>query len=68
MALNGKEEVLKDGGVEKPQFIATFDNGTLEQLEELKTFFKQADKTELIRLAISLLQRTKEAQEAAKKQ
>lgn len=67
MALIGKEEITKEGGVSKPKFMATFDNGTLEQLEELKTFFKQADKTELIKLAISLLQRTKEAREATQK-
>lgn len=63
MALIGEEKTIEN----KPHFVATFDNGTLEQLEELKNFFKQTDKTELVRLAISLLQRTKEAQEETKK-
>lgn len=63
MALIGEEKTTDD----KKQFVAIFDNGTLEQLEELKAFFKQTDKTELIRLAISLLQRTKEAQESVRK-
>jgi hypothetical protein len=63
MALIGHEQ-QKEG---KAQFVATFDNGTLEQLEELKTFFKQPDKTELVKLGISLLQRAKEAQENSRK-
>jgi len=67
MALTGKEQSIQEGDAPKRQFVATFDNGTLEQLEELKTFFKQADNTELVKLAISLLQRTKEAREAAPK-
>lgn len=65
MALIGKEETTNEGGIEKKKFSAIFDNGTLEQLEELKTFFKQSDKIELMKLAISLLQRAKETQEAS---
>lgn len=67
MALIGKDQTLGEGTDAKKQFVATFDNGTLEQLEDLKTFFKQSDKTDLVRLAISLLQRAKESQEAAAK-
>lgn len=67
MALTGEEKNIESGEVLKRQFVATFDNGTLEQLEELRTFFKQSDNTELVRLAISLLQRAKEAQENAAK-
>lgn len=67
MALIGEEKTVEEAGTPKRKFIATFDNGTLEQLEELKAFFKQADNTDLVRLAISVLQRSKEAQEAAKK-
>lgn len=67
MALIGEEKTVKNAGVDKTQFIATFDNGTLEQLEELKTFFKQTDKLDVIKLSISLLQRAKEAQENAHK-
>jgi hypothetical protein len=39
MALVGKEEKAKDGGTEKRKLIVTVDNGTLEQLDELRTYF-----------------------------
>lgn len=65
MALVGEEKTGLDG---KKQFVATFDNGTLEQLEELKNFFKQGEKIDLVRLAISVLQRTKESQDPSHKQ
>jgi hypothetical protein len=57
MALTGKEE---NGA--KRKFVATFDNGTLEQLDELRVFFKQTDNTELLKLTISVLQRAKDTQ------
>ena len=59
MALIGKE--VKGDGASKRQFIATFDNGTLEQLDELKAYFKTEDHTELLKLAVSILQRAKDS-------
>lgn len=59
---------MTEGATEKKQFVVTFDNGTLEQIEELKTFFKQPEKIDVVKLAISLLQRSKEFQEKAQTQ
>lgn len=67
MALDSEEKIIKDGGTEKKGFSVTFTNGTLEQLEELKEFFKKADKLEVIKLGISVLQQAKEAKEAQDK-
>jgi len=67
MAVISEEKTVNEAGAEKKQFLVTFDNGTLEQLEELKTFFKQTDKLDVIKLSISLLQRAKDTQEKAVK-
>lgn len=66
MAITSQDRILNEGGTERKQFVVTFDNGTLEQIEELRAFFNQEDKLNVVKLAISLLQRTKEAQERAK--
>ena len=67
MAVISEEKTITEGGVEKKKFLVTFDNGTLEQLEELKTFFKQTDKLDVVKLAVSLLQKAKESQEKSAK-
>ncbi len=63
MALSSEDKIIKEGETEKQGFSVTFTNGTLAQLEELKEFFKKADKLDVIKLAISILQNAKEAQE-----
>lgn len=67
MAVDGEEKIVKEGGIEKKGFSVTFTNGTLQQLEELKDFFKKSDKLEIIKLGISVLQNAKEAQEKQEK-
>jgi hypothetical protein len=64
MAFIGREEPekVKDGNVEKRKLIVTVDNGTLVQLDELKAHFGQTDNTELLKLAVSILQRAKDSQ------
>lgn len=66
MALIGEEKTAKEEGLDKKKFHAIFDNGTLEQLEDLRAYFKQSDKVELVRLAISTLQRIKDLEEPKK--
>jgi hypothetical protein len=66
MAVSGEEKIVEEGGASKKKYIVTFDNGTLDQIEELKTFFKQGDKLDVVKLAISLLQSAKEAREKSK--
>lgn len=63
MAVNSEEKIIKEGAEEKKGFSVTFTNGTLQQLEELKDFFKKPDKLEVIKLGISILQQAKESQE-----
>ncbi len=63
MGINSEEKIIKEGNDEKKGFLVTFTNGTLEQLEELKQFFKTEDKLEVIKLGISVLQKAKETQE-----
>jgi hypothetical protein len=64
--------VIKDykdnDGSLKEALSFTFTNGAKEQLTELKTFFKQADELEVLKLAISSVQRFKEQQEKIKKE
>lgn len=67
MAIVAEEKMVNEGGSEKRKFSVTFDNGTLEQIEELKTFFKQTQNVDVIKLAVSLLQRAKEEQEKLSK-
>lgn len=68
MVTTSEEKIIKEGEVEKQGFSVTFTNGTLQQLEELKDFFKTTDKLGVIKLGISVLQNAKEAQEKIKQQ
>lgn len=61
MAYNAEDKLIKDGNNEKKEFVVTFTNGTLEQLEELKEFFETPDKLGVIKLGISVLQKAKES-------
>lgn len=63
MGVEQEEKMIHDGESEKRGFSVTFTNGTLEQLEELKTFFGKEDKLEVIKLGISILQQAKESRE-----
>lgn len=67
MPVNGKVEKITEDGAERDALVVTFTNGAKEQIAELKTFFKQPDDLELVKLGISLLQNIKE-QEDKKKQ
>jgi len=60
MPLISKEEKIQEDGKEKTAFVTTFTNGTFDQLEELRQFFKQPDKLSVIRFAISVLQSHKD--------
>jgi hypothetical protein len=47
-------------GVDVRQYSVTFTNGSIEQLEELKSFFKLDNCLDVIKLGISFLQRLKD--------
>lgn len=63
MAITSEEKKVKEGEIERDAFVVTFTNGTLEQLEELRQYFKSNDKLELVKLGISVLQKAKETKE-----
>lgn len=66
MAFKGEIKTIKEDGKEKKILVATFTNGTMEQLEELKEFFKIPDVAEVVKVGISLLQKYKEDREKEK--
>ena len=45
-----------DGANQKDEFIIRFNNGALLQLESLKKALSLSDETEVVKMAISLLQ------------
>ncbi len=60
MPIDGAEKTITAEGGDKKAFVVTFTNGALEQVEELKSFFKANNNLELVKLGISLLQQFKE--------
>lgn len=60
-----KEEKYTDtDGAERQALVFTFTNGAKDQILDLKDHFKQTSELELIKLAISVLQKIKEQPEA----
>ncbi len=67
MALKGEIKKIKDGGVEKEQFVVEFTNGTYEQIKEIKNFLVKegvildtASLEKVIEVAIAFIERLKE--------
>lgn len=63
MPVTSKNETVQEEGQEKQAITFTFTNGAKQQIEELQAFFKQPDSLEIIKLAISVLQKVKEMEE-----
>lgn len=66
MPLTGEDKKIKEGGEDKDAFVISFTNGALDQLNDLKAFFKKGDNLEIIKMGISFLQLLKEDDEKAK--
>lgn len=60
MPINSKIETTTEDGIRKDAMVFSFTNGAREQLAELTLHFKKESELELIKLAISLLQKFKE--------
>lgn len=67
MSLTGEEKKITENGEEKDGLAVYFTNGALQQLQELKAFFKVSNDLETVKVAISFLQQIKERQEREKK-
>jgi hypothetical protein len=63
MPVTGKSEVIREEGQDKDAYSVSFTNGAKEQLEELKTFLKVTELTDVVKVAIALVQRIKEERE-----
>lgn len=59
-----KKDHIDDDGVTRDALAFYFTNGAKDQIQELREFFKQETDLELIKLAISVLQKIKETNEA----
>lgn len=68
MPIKGSLKKITEDGQEKDCFSLDFTNGAKAQLEELQTFFKTSDLTEVVKLGISFLQQFKEIKEKEKKE
>jgi hypothetical protein len=55
-----------DGVNQKDEFIIRFNNGALQQLESLKKALSLSDETEVVKMAISLLQSVANRETASK--
>jgi hypothetical protein len=60
MGINSEEKTINEDGQEKRAFIVSFTNGALEQLEELRQFFKLTENIDVIKAGISIVQKSKE--------
>lgn len=60
MPITSEKGKKNEEGIEKDSITFTFTNGAKDQLAELKEHFSQENELELIKLAISLLQKIKE--------
>lgn len=67
MSVTGEEKIIKENGEDKAGLAVYFTNGALQQLQELKGFFKSSTDLDTVKLAISFLQQIKESRESAKK-
>jgi len=67
MPIEEQHRQIKKEGIEKEEFTISFTNGSLEQIRELRDFFKIDDDLTVIKLGISILQKTKEAEERRNK-
>ena len=62
------EEESKDDGTTAQKLVVEFSNGSLQQLNDLGSFFgvKDADPSEVVKLAISFLQNLKDRSDPGK--
>lgn len=68
MPISAKESVEKNGeGIDSKKFVVTFTNGSIEQIEELKNYFKLEECLDVIKLGISFLQRLKDGEDKVEK-
>jgi hypothetical protein len=69
MPLSSKvvKDFIESDGSTKEALAFYFTNGAKEQLCELKNFFKQQDELEVVKLAISFLQKVREQKELEQK-
>lgn len=64
MPISVKDSVEKNGdGIDTRKLVVTFTNGSIEQIEELKNFFKLEECLDVIKLGISFLQRLKDEED-----
>lgn len=66
MPLKSEETKVIEEGRDKNAFVVTFTNGALEQLEELKAFLGVADKMDVIKMAVSVVQNIKDKGDRAR--
>ncbi len=66
MSVTSEEKVICENGEDKQGVAVYFTNGALQQLQELKEFFKAPSDLDTVKIAISFLQQIKEQRESAK--
>lgn len=67
MAINQQDTQVEEGGENKDAVVFTFTNGAKQQLEELQKHYKKDTSLDVVKLAISLLQKLKEVDEEKRK-
>lgn len=60
MPQQGQKTTVQEEGQEKEAFQVTFTNGALQELEELAKYFHTKDLTEVVKIAIGVVQKLKE--------
>ena len=61
MPITCTEQTVNEDGQDKKALVVSFTNGALEQLEELRDFYKLKDNLEVVKFGVSVLQKAKEA-------
>jgi hypothetical protein len=67
MPQQGQKTTVREEGQEKEAFQVTFTNGALAELEDLAKYFKTKDLTEVIKIAIGVVQKLKEDKPSVEK-